>query len=168
MKHPEDFEIQEYIDGGLTDRREGIKTHLMQCKSCREKARAYASLFRKISEEPIPDIAPSVINNVMSQIESEKAIETEKSIIPAWAVSLGGLVLAFIATAIFFDFSLMWEALQVSGLSQFYNDFVTSTGLQKYAWGIYIIFALLFVAGLDFVLKKFRRVPISYLAVFAK
>jgi len=168
VKHPEDFEIQEYIDGGLTGRREEIKTHLMQCKSCREKADAYATLFQKISEDPIPDIAPSVVENVMSQIESKKVTETERSFIPAWAVSLGGLVLAFIATAIFFDFSLMWEALQVSGLSKFYNDFVASIGLQKYAWGIYIIFALLFVAGLDFVLKKFRRLPVSYLAVLAK
>jgi len=73
LEHLTDEQIQDYIDGNLTDNLAEIEQHLESCQTCRNELAKYKVLTNALSEDIGFELSPDFASNVVSSVQEEGA-----------------------------------------------------------------------------------------------
>jgi hypothetical protein len=73
LEHLTDEQIQDYVDGNLTDNSAEIKQHMESCQTCQNELAKYKVITSMLSEDIGFELSPNFISNVVSSVEEEGA-----------------------------------------------------------------------------------------------
>lgn len=171
MKHLNDNEIQDYLDGNLFERESEIAAHLDLCPTCSEKAKHYILLINKLGIDTVPELSDNFVKSVMARIPANTVVTTESNALTRPLVySLSSLAAALLALIYFFDFGSLLNSGRLTGIHELFNGLVSSiykgiSGIIPFEMTMIISvgLALLAIAGIDYIIRHNRQKPVSYM-----
>ncbi len=69
VKHPDDQQIQMYLDNTLPENKEEFDAHLYSCEDCRQKLAEYREVYQALEEDPYPLLSANFSKNVMDKLQ---------------------------------------------------------------------------------------------------
>lgn len=109
-RHMTDDEIQAYLETGTSALDQVFDSHLMECRSCRERVESYRAMFGALGEERGFELSPGFAEAVTARIAVEQAAGAKRR----WQGilwSLLGVMASFAAMAVFMDLGAFWNRL---------------------------------------------------------
>jgi len=95
MKHLDDEQIQELLDGNLAAESRGqIDQHLSECPSCHERTEQYRALYHGLKDEREFVLPPGFAADVVAKAKTPE----ESSVWMSWPVLGGASLIAVICT----------------------------------------------------------------------
>ncbi len=164
IDHLTDQQIQDYLDGNLTEDAHKIEEHIASCKACQAELARYKSLSTALSEDIGFELSPNFASEVVASIQ-EKGAERfffRLSHIILWATGvLAGIALLIRFTDIenaFYGFAALGESGEgfVNVIATSFQKLIESTGLDIRLVGMVAV-VLLGVYLVDRLIMRTRR-----------
>jgi predicted anti-sigma-YlaC factor YlaD len=164
IEHLTDQQIQDYLDGNLTEDAHKIEEHIESCKACQAELARYKSISTALSEDIGFELSPNFASEVVASIQ-EKGAERfffRLSHIILWATGvLAGIALLIRFTDIenvFYGFAALGESGEgiVNVIATSFQKLIESTGLDVRFVGMVAV-VLLGIYLIDRLIMRARR-----------
>lgn len=169
MMHLSDTEIQDYVDGNITDEQSEIIAHLGTCQLCMKKLRQYEVLSESLKTDFTPALSSNFADSVVTRIQTESEAVSRRSVrsvlIPLLGAlgGLGALIMSVYLTPFLDSFAidklgghvekiLLSVAEKLAGSINVDATMIVSVGL-----------ILLFVGIVDFMIRRHKHRHITFL-----
>lgn len=164
IDHLTDEQIQDYLDGNLSESAAAIDEHIRSCNACRAELDRYRSLSTALSEDVGFELSPDFASEVVASIE-EKGAERfffRLSHIILWATGiLAGIAILIRFTDIekaFSGFAIFGETGEsfINVIVTSFRNVIQSSGIDLRFAGM-IVLVLLGVYLIDRLITRARR-----------
>jgi hypothetical protein len=168
MKHLTDSEIQAYLDGGASDERGRLDSHLKTCDSCRKKLREYEMLYDGLSSDTIPGLPADFTGSVMAELDNRESVEGRRPTrrILVW---LAGVLVGLWAVSLFVDFTQILRFTYANTMLSYFKLIISKNAdflIREFdidlttLVGVGLI--LIVTAALDRIIRRWRHRPITF------
>ncbi len=171
LKHLSDTEIQDYIDGNLSQKQTAIlNDHLCTCKKCQKELDEYQVLFTELKKEPTINLSTHFTKTIISKINQEST-ETFNISLRDILLSVLGLILAIGTTFAFVDVKTLLKSFNSMFKPQVDSGITIFTKFQQLMAAMNIDINLFLFAGIilliilliDHVVYRHRHKLISFM-----
>lgn len=147
IRHLTDEEIQEYLDGTLSQEHSFLVTHLESCDLCQNELRQYKSLYTGLESDFNFNLSPGFSKSVILGLQKELK---EKHYVNYWYafLSIIGIIIGLGTTFYFVDFKPFITVIPNTFKLQDYLIPAIYSFLKNYLTGLNINLTLLGFAGL--------------------
>ena len=148
LKHLTDKEIQDYLDGNLSQEKNLIvKQHLDFCESCQSEFNEYKNLYAGLKNDADVSLSPNFSKSVISKIQQE-APTTFNIRFRDILLSIMGLLFAVGTTLYYVDFKPVMKSLNKSLKQPIDNSTAIFSSLKQALETLNVDFNLIVFAGL--------------------
>lgn len=101
LKHLSDNELQEYLDGNISNNVAFIQQHLESCPQCREALAQYQTLYLRLKDESEFQLSGKFKSSVIARLQRKEARPTTSLV--AKILTAAGLIFAIVISFFIFD-----------------------------------------------------------------
>jgi predicted anti-sigma-YlaC factor YlaD len=69
VNHPDDQQIQMYLDHNLQTDKSDIESHISTCEDCRQKLNEYKEVYQVLQNDPYPQLSSNFSRNIMEKLQ---------------------------------------------------------------------------------------------------
>jgi len=169
VKHLNDREIQDYLDGNITDERSDIIAHLGTCELCLKRLGEYEALSEGLKADFTPVLSDSFAKSVIARIQSESKLASRLSVRSVLIPLLGALCgLGALILSIYFTPFL--NSFKIGKLGRHLVEMIIA-GTEKLAGSLDIDLTVIVSVGLillsvgivDFIIRRYKHKQITFL-----
>jgi len=166
VRHLSDSEIQDYLDGNISDRE--ILSHLNQCRRCQSRVNQYRSLFAGLAKDRIPPLPSGFSAKVMNKITAEEKLSRDFP----WAFLLvaAGLLAGLISVIVFVNPAVFSRLFSPTGVTGYLDrilfskiNVILSAFNMDTPLPVFVVLALLIIGGLDFIVRRIKHKAVSFI-----
>jgi hypothetical protein len=106
VNHPDDQQIQMYLDHNLQSDKSDIESHISICEDCRQKVHQYKEVYQVLQQDPYPQLSSNFSRNIMDKLQIKNSFW-----VSYYEYLLSGLAI-FVAVVALIIWFKPWDVLQ--------------------------------------------------------